>query len=287
MQPVSPKHSSVHSSPDARAKLAFVSGGVYEELTMDSSDLAKQVVRAAHDIANHPAHTAVKTLPDVRTYMKYHVWCVWDFMSLAKAVQIAVGWYRVPWVPPADASLVGAMNDIIAGEEADIAPSGRQQSHFEIYCDAMTETGASIEAIARFIAFLRQGMPAMEAMSAAGAPDESCRFVKATLDLASGPPHVAVAAFCLGREELVPNMLSAMLTTLPKDDPRLAIFMWYVHRHIALDTDVHGPLSGRLFRAAVKDSKSLREEALQAALRAIESRHTYLDAIHAAVLAAQ
>lgn len=269
----------------ANDRLPFVEGGIYREVAADSAPESIALVTEAVRLADHRLYHVVRTLNDVRRFMEFHVWCVWDFMSLAKSVQLAVGAYTVPWVPPPDASAVSAINEIIGGEEADIGPNGTHQSHFDIYLDAMRQLSANTRCVEDALALIGTGTNPAEAMVSAGAPQASVEFVSTTMELCSRPPHARVAAFCLGREELVPTMLATFLHHLPSDNPSLSSFMWYIRRHVDLDSHVHGPLSARLFRAAVGDDPGKRREAIDAALVAVRARATYLDETLAAVLA--
>ena len=50
-------------------------------------------------IVNHPLYTKLKTIEDVQKLMEYHVYAVWDFMSLLKALQIQLTCTVLPWKP--------------------------------------------------------------------------------------------------------------------------------------------------------------------------------------------
>lgn len=266
-------------------RLPFVEGGIFRELVDDPHPDCIALLAEATRLADHRLYHVVRSLNEVRRFMELHVWCVWDFMSLAKSVQLAVGSYAVPWMPPADASLVSAIDEIIRGEEADIGPSGTYQSHFEIYLDAMRQASADTRCIESVLQMIASGTGVRDAMTSSGAPSAAVQFVSTTMDLCSGPAHVRVAAFCLGREELVPTMFETFLKFLPADNPSLSSFMWYVRRHVDLDSHLHGPLSARLFRATVGNNPRARREAIEAALRAVRARATYLEETLAAVLA--
>jgi len=53
-------------------------------------------------LKNHELYAALKTLDHVKTFTEYHVYAVWDFMSLLKALQQQFTCVRTPWVPAAD-----------------------------------------------------------------------------------------------------------------------------------------------------------------------------------------
>jgi len=258
----------------------YVAGGILDELSRDPSASADSLMREVALVIEHPVYRLLTTVPSVVRFMELQVWCVWDFMFLAKAVQRAVGCYEVPWVPPRDCSLVATINAIVGSEEADMGPDGTYQSHFEIYVAAMRQAGADTGPVGRAVELVREGVSTDEALRRAGAPDASRAFVGETLELCVAAAHVRVAALCIGREELVPQMFTAMLSSGVSEDPRLGAFLWYVRRHVNLDSESHGPLSAKLFRRVVGLGRGQLQEAVEGGLRAVRARRRYLDAIH-------
>ena len=249
-----------------------------ERLRQEPHHAAREVVASADRAALHPIFTSVTSLQAARTYMQFQVWCVWDFMCLAKAVQTSLGTFSVPWLPPKNGSLLAAINEIIVGEETDTGPDGKTASHFEIYVAAMRQAGANVGPITTFVGALSRGIPWETALAKSGAHPASVRFVSNTIKTALGPLHGSVASFCLGREELVPMMLETMIRNIPHQR-ELEMFRWYIERHIELDSDTHGPLSSDLFDSIAGANAQIREEALEIAAQAISERTVYLDAI--------
>ncbi|MFN9952731.1 MAG: DUF3050 domain-containing protein, partial [bacterium] len=110
-------------------------------------------------------------------FMEYHVWAVWDFMSLLKALQKHLTCTAIPWVPVGDAETRFLINEIVVGEESDVNRHGARTSHFEMYLEAMREVGASTTAITAFIDHVVRGVPVADAMQLVGTPKAAQDFV--------------------------------------------------------------------------------------------------------------
>jgi hypothetical protein len=204
-------------------------------------------------------------------------------MSIAKAIQLRIGRFHLPWTPHTDAALGRAFNELVISEESDHGPSDRIQSHFEIYLEAMDEVGADSSTVRKAVSLIDGGASIEEAMERAATPLSARKFVTSTLEFARRPIHESVAAFCLGREEILPGITKSLLHGIPDQDPKLAIFRWYLKRHIELDSTSHGPVTAALFRSVTGTNATLRAEALTAGLEAIHARYDYLTSIANAI----
>src|SRR3954471_22072778 len=94
-----------------------------------------EALRAA--LSDRPIYGEIDGLAALRLFMEHHVFAVWDFMSLLKALQQRLCCNDVPWLPPADPAGARPVNEIVLAEESDEDGSGGFASHFALYVRAM------------------------------------------------------------------------------------------------------------------------------------------------------
>lgn len=242
---------------------------------------AAEIETARTALLGHPLYDRLRTLEDLAQFMECHVFAVWDFMSLLKALQQRLTCVQVPWVPVGDNQVRRLVNEIVLGEESDRAPDGTPSSHYELYLQAMQEAGADTAAVQGFIQQLQQGAGIAEALAASGVPDCVAEFVRHTFDvIAGGKPHVIAAAFTYGREDLIPAMFHELVARLEAEFPgRLQILRYYLDRHIQLDGDEHGEMGRTMVELLCEGNPQRETEARHAALEALTARLRLWDGI--------
>ena len=102
-------------------------------------------------LKNHELYESLKSIEDIKVFMESHVYAVWDFMSLLKALQNLLTCTKIPWTPNLDSKSARLINQIIVDEESDLNYNGEPKSHFEMYLEAMEEIQASTLPINDFI----------------------------------------------------------------------------------------------------------------------------------------
>src|ERR1700688_4514189 len=55
-------------------------------------------------IINHPVYGLIENIEDLGVFMNYHIYAVWDFMSILKALQNNLTCTQVPWFPVGSAN---------------------------------------------------------------------------------------------------------------------------------------------------------------------------------------
>ncbi len=87
-----------------------------------------------------------------------------------------------------------------------------------------------------------------------------------------GAPHEVPSSFCHGRENLLPDVFSAVRANVDEVPANAPVFRHYLDRHIALDHDEHVPLALRLL-ASLCDGDPVREaEARAVSVAAVRAR---------------
>lgn len=206
--------------------------------------------------------------------MEYHVYAVWDFMSLLKALQRELTCVKVPWVPVGNAATRFFINEIVVGEESDVDPDGTRISHYELYLRAMRQAGANTRPIEELIQSLSGGLTIDQAIALHSPNPGVQHFLRFTFDtIASGKVHAIASVFAFGREDLIPDLFLPILNALPgQSAASLGIFKYYLERHIEVDGDHHSHLAMAMVTGLCGDDSQKWEEAGAYAQAALEAR---------------
>lgn len=233
----------------------------------------------------HPLYGDLKSPAALRTFMQYHVFAVWDFMSLLKALQQRLTCVSIPWIPMQKSSGGRLINEIVLGEETDSDGQGGHCSHFELYLRSMSGFGASTAQIDRFVHCVRDGSSVASALQAAEVAAPIQQFVNHTFQtIAEGNPCAIASAFTFGREDLLPGVFQCIVDELNQHtDGSLADFQFYLQRHIELDGDEHGPLAAELMTNLCGENPAYWHAATSAAVAALTERLHLWNGIHAAI----
>ena len=193
----------------------------------------------------HSVYRSLKDVEDLRVFLSHHVFAVWDFMSLLKALQRRLTCLDEVWMPRGDRSSRRLINEIVLGEESDDV-GGAVTSHFEMYLDAMRQVGCSTAGIDAVLARVVGGVDVRVALE--DAPDAAQQFSRTTFSIVRSASLPAIAAaFTFGREEIIPDMFSALVGDLQQQGrANTSILQDYLARHIELDGGEHGPMAERL-----------------------------------------
>ena len=237
---------------------------------------------------------SIRTKRQLQIFMEHHVFAVWDFMCLTKALQHHLAPSGAIWLPPKNATNTRLINEIVLSEESDIArEQGAYQSHFELYVESMEEVGANTAAIKSFQKVLRSnGLSAAIGLPCIPAP--ATTFMRATLAIAtSDKPWVICAAFTFGREAVIPAMFQALQKNHVVQIRDCSTFSFYLKRHIEVDggsgdgKDGHSAMAIRLLLQLCDDKPERENEAKHAAFNALRARKRLWDQVYATLTSSE
>jgi hypothetical protein len=236
--------------------------------------IKKAIEPLRQEIINHKVYSAIKDIEDLKVFMQYHVYAVWDFMSLLKTLQKNLTCTSVPWFPKGTADTRYLINEIVVGEESDVDLNGIRKSHFELYLDAMKQCGADATKIEVFTDILKNTGNFNLAYSSSETPKEAIDFVDFTFKvIESGKDYLQSAVFTFGREDLIPGMFISIINEMHKKFPDdISIFKYYIERHIEVDGDHHSHLAIQMTSSLCKDNEDYWKEAEESVVHSLKQR---------------
>jgi len=108
---------------------------------MTIKNIEKEIEPLKAQLLNHSLYNKIKSIEDLEIFLQHHVYAVWDFMSLLKALQNKLTCTTLPWLPTKHPETRYLINEIVLAEETDVDINGNHKSHYEMYLDAMQACG--------------------------------------------------------------------------------------------------------------------------------------------------
>ena len=249
--------------------------------TYSISDVQQEIAPLREALLAHPVYQQINNIEDIKTFTETHVFAVWDFMSLLKALQREFTCIELPWLPPANPKVAHLINEIVLAEESDVDRHGEFGSHFDLYYRAMDMLGSNTKPLIAFMSLIAQGKPAVEAAREVGLSVEIQSFLAFTFEVIdSRKMHCVAAIFTFGREDLIPDMFTALLKDLQNRIPeKFDDFIYYLDRHIELDGDEHGPLALQMISELCGDDEQKWEEVIAVSKEALRVRAILWDGV--------
>jgi hypothetical protein len=226
------------------------------------------------ELISHQLYAQVIEIEDFQAFMEQHIFAVWDFMSLLKALQRGLTCVELPWKPVGSPTTRRFINEIVLGEETDMDRNGEVASHFELYLDAMNEIGASTQTIHHFLELVENGSSIENALNEVDIQPATRNFVNFTFSiLQTNAIHRIASVFTFGREDLIPEMFIQILKEMQsKGQKNISKLLYYLERHIEVDGDDHGPISLKMIEELCGDDEQKWNEVLESAKAALQMR---------------
>ncbi len=238
---------------------------------MELSIASDCIVETKQALAQHRLYALIDSPAALHVFMQHHIFCVWDFMSLVKSLQLNLTGMQLPWLPSQYPQLARLINEIGLDEETDCI-EGHPTSHFQLYVTAMEEAGADVSLINTFIGHLGNQVPLQMALEAAEVPQSAQNFIKSTFQTLENLPEVQATVFFHAREDIIPPMFIEMVRNLQNTGLNCRTLLLYLERHIELDGGTHGPKAQQILQQMFSQKPELLPEATQAVEKALLAR---------------
>ena len=250
---------------------------------MNIDSIQNKIKDHQNKLLEHKLYSNIETIKDLQVFTENHIYAVWDFMSLLKALQIRLTCTKTPWLPNNNSQTAYLINEIVLAEETDINQVGERKSHYELYLDAMIDIGAKTEKPVEIINEIANSENIFNAIENINIHPNIKNFLNFTFSVIDeGKPHKIAAIFTFGRENLIPNMFNEILREFEKNvsEGDISKLIYYFERHIELDEDEHGPMALEMVSMLAENDPIKWKEIEDISIEALEKRILLWDAIN-------
>lgn len=248
---------------------------------MKIENLEQELQPLREQLKKHPLYAQLESVEDIKTFMESHVYAVWDFMSLLKALQQNLTCVGLPWHPASDTAVARFINEIVLEEETDFNEKGEPKSHFEMYLDAMKEVHVDTQKVCAILSSFTDLKDISNQIEATELNQAEKNFLQFTFKVINTQqPHIIAAAFAFGREDVIPDMFLGIIEQSGENGPgNYKKLEYYLKRHIELDGDEHGPLALRMIKALCGSDGQKWNDVLAYSKQALQCRIELWDSI--------
>lgn len=229
---------------------------------ISTQHIKNEIQSLSESISNHKLYSQLVTKEDIQTFMSHHVYAVWDFMSLVKRLQSELTCISVPWRPVGNPEVRFLINEIVVGEECDVDRNGVRLSHFEMYMNALENSVYNTTPIKENLNLLNKSKNIFETINKLDLQKSIKEFLNFTFDIVINKEiHIVAGVFTFGREDLIPNMFTAMVEK-NNIEGQYDDLLYYLERHIEVDGGHHSNLALQMVEELCGDNQKKWEEVL-------------------------
>jgi hypothetical protein len=195
-----------------------------------SINTLKQQIKPLKDqLLLHPINNFLNEFDDLKRFMQFHSFAVWDFMSLVKKLQLEFTCTTLPWKPIGNPQTRRLINEIVFGEESDVDQFDNPISHFELYMQAMDELGIPILNELNSLTQLNNIDEVIQNINCCNLDHRLKQFLLFTFESINNKQiHEIAAIFTFGREDLIPSMFTKIVTHLKSDSNKNIDTLLYI-----------------------------------------------------------
>ena len=249
---------------------------------MNVATINNSIQSQKEQLLQHTLYNKVRTIEDLHCFLENHVYAVWDFMSLLKALQSKLTCTSTPWFASPNPETRYLINEIVLAEESDLTLDGKRSSHYEMYIEAMEACKANTAGIQQFLKEVNSLKNIFVAIKTSNLHPNIKGFLDFTFRvIEEGKTHEIAAAFTFGREDLIPSMFTEILKNFQANFPEtnLSKLIYYFERHIELDADEHGPMAMKMITDLCGNDEQKWSDVEEVSKIALEKRIGLWDAI--------
>ncbi len=229
------------------------------------------------ELLNHKIYTKINSMEGLKVFLQHHIFAVWDFMSLLKALQNELTCVQIPWTPKGNPLTRRLINEIVLAEETNQDENGNIKSYFELYIEAMKNCDADTSKIMYLIQLLREWKSVRMALSQIDIITSVKEFVGFSFDtIETKKTHKMAAVFLFGRENFIPidfiSVLKKIKTQAPQDKEAIKKLVYYFERHLKLDINNHSDMSVQMIKDLCQNDEQKWKDVIDMSKTALQKR---------------
>ncbi|NVJ59807.1 MAG: DUF3050 domain-containing protein [Gammaproteobacteria bacterium] len=228
-----------------------------------------------NSLNNHPLFNCIHFIEDLKVFMEHHIFTVWGYLSLLKAMQCNLTCASAPWIPVGDPSIRRMINELVCREESNELVGGL--STFEWYLQSMSDCNANTSSINKMIDSLSHGEHSFLDLSYLSSPLKNY-IITIQQIIKNGSLREIAAAFSAEQSVRLPKPFIKATSSLNKQHPKQTksfhyyIKSYYQERYVKEDFTKHGTLTLSLLVRLCNNNNNKYRDCLSVIEQILESK---------------